>query len=107
MSQRCAGVRHAGDEPGLVDEAEDDASESEEDQDNPDAQGDDPDDQENADAAPEQSQDAEQDPSQAQVTADELADMEMGEETELPEGEAPLEPPPRRGRTVGTCSDVA
>jgi cobaltochelatase CobT len=33
-------------------------------------------------------------PSQAQVTMEDSADMEQGDEAELPEGEAPLEPPP-------------
>jgi cobaltochelatase CobT len=49
------------------------------------------------------------DPSQAQVSADELADAELGEETELPEGEAPLEPPPPapRARPTRTTSSTA
>ena len=80
-----------GDDPDQSDE-DGESEETEEDQDNPDSQGDD-DDSEEADAKPEQSQD-EQDASQAQVSMDDLADMEMGEEAELPEGEAPLEPPP-------------
>jgi cobaltochelatase CobT len=83
-----------GDDPDAQDEDADDEAVGEDDEENPDAQGDEPDDSEEADASPEQSQDAEQDPSQAEVSADELADMELGEETELPEGEAPLEPPP-------------
>ncbi|MEM1067084.1 MAG: cobaltochelatase subunit CobT, partial [Pseudomonadota bacterium] len=33
-------------------------------------------------------------PAQAQISADDLADVELGDEAELPEGEAPLEPPP-------------
>ena len=83
-----------GDDPDAEeDEAEDDAA-SEEDEENPDAQGDDSNDDESADAAPEQAQDQQQDEAQAQVSADDLADMEMGEETELPDGESPLEPPP-------------
>ncbi|MEM6823881.1 MAG: cobaltochelatase subunit CobT [Pseudomonadota bacterium] len=83
-----------GDDPDAEEDANDEDAAAEEADENPDAQGDDPDDQENADAAPEQSQDSQQDEAQAQVSADDLADMEMGDETELPEGEAPLEPPP-------------
>ena len=33
-------------------------------------------------------------PAQAQVSMEDSADMEQGDEAELPEGEAPLEPPP-------------
>ena len=45
-------------------------------------------------ASPDRSQEEEQDAGQAQVHADDVADMEPGEEAEAPEGEAPLEPPP-------------
>ena len=81
-----------GDDPDQSDE-EGESDDSDEDQDNPDNQGDEQDDTEEADAKPEQSQD-EQDASQAQVSMDDLADVEMGDEAEMPEGEAPLEPPP-------------
>ncbi len=82
-----------GEDPDSQDEeAEDDAANQEEDE-NPDSQGD-ADDQENAEASPEQSQEAQQDEAQAELSADELAEAEMGEDSELPEGEAPLEPPP-------------
>ena len=81
-----------GDDPDQSDE-EGESEEADDDQDNPDSNGEDEDDSEEADAKPEQSQD-EQDASQAQVSMDDLADVEMGEEAELPEGEAPLEPPP-------------
>ena len=84
-----------GDDPDAgEDEDEDHAQEGPEDQENPEAQGDSEGESEEMDASPEQSQDQEMDPSQAQVSADDLADTEMGDETELPEGEAPLEPPP-------------
>ena len=44
---------------------------------------------------PEQSQEEQtQDAAEAQVSMDDLADMELSEEAELPEGDAPLEPPP-------------
>ncbi|MBT8166920.1 cobaltochelatase subunit CobT [Phaeobacter gallaeciensis] len=71
------------------DEAEDDAEE----QPDPDSTGDDQQDDQDADANPEQSQEEQQDQQQAQVSMDEMADQEMGEETEMPEGEAPMEPP--------------
>jgi cobaltochelatase CobT len=84
-----------GDDPDAEDDAsDDDADAAPDDDENPDAQGDTESDSDDMEASPEQAQDQEMDPSQAQVTADELADAELGEEAELPEGEAPLEPPP-------------
>jgi len=58
-----------------------------------DSSGDDDGDADEAEASPEQSQESQQDASQAQVSMDDQADAEMGEETEMPEGEAPSEPP--------------
>ncbi len=49
---------------------------------------------EESDASPEQEQESQDDQSQAQVSMDDLADTEMVEEAELPEADAPLEPPP-------------
>ncbi|MFD1509964.1 cobaltochelatase subunit CobT [Lacimonas salitolerans] len=82
-----------GDDPDQPDDDQDDAQDSAEEEDQPDSTGEDDNEDEDADASPEQSQDEQQDASQAQVSMDELADEEMSEETELPEGEAPLEPP--------------
>ncbi len=84
-----------GDDPDQIDdEAEEDGTEDGQDEEEqPDSTGDEDESTEEADASPEQSQDETQDPSQAQVSMDEMADQEMGEETEMPEGEAPLEPP--------------
>jgi cobaltochelatase CobT len=83
-----------GDDPDAEDDNSDEQSEeSDEQDDNPDSQGQD-DEQEEADASPEQSQDEQQDQSQASVTMDDMADMEQGDEAELPEGEAPMDPPP-------------
>ncbi len=82
-----------GDDPDMEDEnQEDEAEEDLQDEQDPDSTGQDDDDQ-NADADPEQSQEDQQDQSQAQVSADDLADQEMGEDAEMPEGDAPLEPP--------------
>jgi cobaltochelatase CobT len=83
-----------GDDPDAGEDQEDEAQDGPEEQENPDSQGEEDGESDEMDASPEQSQDQQMDPSQAQVSADELADAELGEETELPEGEAPLEPPP-------------
>ncbi|CUH76140.1 cobaltochelatase subunit CobT [Tropicibacter naphthalenivorans] len=83
-----------GDDPdNLDDEAEEDGQEEgQEEEQQPDSTGDE-DQGDEADASPEQAQDEQQDSSQAQVSADDMADQEMGEEVEMPEGEAPMEPP--------------
>ncbi|SFT82460.1 cobaltochelatase subunit CobT [Sedimentitalea nanhaiensis] len=82
-----------GDDPDMEDENQEDEAEDDlQDEQDPDSTGQDDDDQ-NADADPEQSQEDQQDQSQAQVSADDLADQEMGEDAEMPEGDAPLEPP--------------
>ena len=49
--------------------------------------------EEDADANPEQSQEEQQDPSAAQISMDESADEDMSEETDLPDGDNPQEPP--------------
>ncbi len=81
-----------GDDPDAPDDAGDD--QAEEDQDAPDSAGEDQEESEDSEASPERSQEEQQDQSQAQVTMEDSADMEQGDEAELPEGEAPLEPPP-------------
>ena len=84
-----------GDDPDMEDDDQDDTAEQDTDQDEPDSTGDDQQDSEDQeDANPEQSQDDSLDAAEAQVSMDDLADDELSEETELPEGEAPLEPPP-------------
>ncbi len=82
-----------GEDPDSEDEDQEDQAEDdpEEDQD-PDSTGQD-DDDDSADADPEQTQEDQQDQSQAQVSADDLADQELAEDAEMPDGEAPLEPP--------------
>ena len=83
-----------GEDPDdLEDESEDQAEDSQDDDRDPDSTGQDDDQDDQTEASPEQSQEDQQDPSQAQVTMDDMSDTEAGEETELPEGEAPLEPP--------------
>ncbi len=84
-----------GDDPDGEDDEDDEQAESEEDetQDEDQSRGDD-EQSEEADASPEQAQDEQQDASQAEVTMDDMADQELGDEAELPDGDAPMEPPP-------------
>ena len=82
-----------GDDPDMEDESEGDQAEQEEEQESPDSE-EGQDDSEEADASPESSQEEQDDTTQAEVSMDEMADMEEGDEAEMPEGEAPLEPPP-------------
>ncbi len=82
-----------GDDPDQND-PDDQQGEAEEDQDSPDSTGQDEQESDESEAAPERSQEEQQDQSQAQVTMEDSADMEQGDEAEMPEGEAPLEPPP-------------
>jgi cobaltochelatase CobT len=81
-----------GDDPDAPEDAGDD--QAEEDEDAPDSAGEEQEESEDSEASPERSQEEQQDQSQAQVTMEDSADMEQGDEAELPEGEAPLEPPP-------------
>ncbi len=82
-----------GEDPDSEDDQSDDQAEAEEEDDNPDSQGQDDSEDEQAEASPEQSQEDSQDQSQAQISMDDMADLEQGDEEELPEGEAPMEPP--------------
>ena len=83
-----------GDDPDQVDDdQEDTAEDGGEEQQDPDSTGDDNPDDEEAEGSAEQTQEEQQDASQAQVSMDEQSDQEMGDEAEMPEGEAPLEPP--------------
>jgi cobaltochelatase CobT len=83
-----------GDDPDLNDDQNDEAQDESADEDQQDNQGEDDSEGEEAEANPEQSQEQTQDESQAQVTLDEMSGDEDTEETEMPEGEAPLDPPP-------------
>ena len=51
------------------------------------------DDQDETEADPERAQDEQMDPSEAQVTLDDMADDEMSDEAEMPDADAPLDPP--------------
>ena len=84
-----------GDDPDQEDADQDDeASEDDDAQENPDSQQQDGDSEDASEASAEQSQDAQDDASQAQISMDDMSDMEMGDEAELPDGEAEMEPPP-------------
>ncbi|NEX45579.1 cobaltochelatase subunit CobT [Pseudotabrizicola algicola] len=82
-----------GDDPDAPDDDQAD-DEAQQDEDSPESEGDEQSEQDESEASPERSQEEQQDQSQAQVSMEDSADMEQGDETELPEGEAPLEPPP-------------
>ncbi|WP_147124477.1 cobaltochelatase subunit CobT [Shimia ponticola] len=84
-----------GDDPDSLDEDDLDENEAEpENDDQPDSTGqDDSDDDQDMDASPEQSQEEQQDAASASVTLDDMAEAEMAEEAEMPEGDAPMEPP--------------
>ena len=82
-----------GDDPDREDEADDDAEtedQDEEQQEEPESQGSE-DDQPDEDSS--EDDQAAEDGAQAEMVPDD-SDEEMAEETELPEGEAPQEPPP-------------
>ncbi len=82
-----------GEDPdGQDDEEGGDSEQSEEDQES--AGEESQDDEGDSEASPEQSQDQQDDERQAKVTMDDMSDVEMGDKAEMPEGEAPLEPPP-------------
>jgi cobaltochelatase CobT len=82
-----------GEDPdGQDDEEGGDSEQSQEEQDSAGNESQDQDDE--ADASPEDSQEDQQDAAEAKVTVDDLADVEFDEEAEMPEGDAPLEPPP-------------
>ncbi|WP_193139317.1 cobaltochelatase subunit CobT [Meridianimarinicoccus sp. MJW13] len=83
-----------GDDPEGPDEDQEDEASSEDDQDPDSTPSEDEDSEEDSDAAPEQSQEDAGDASEAQVTMDQMADAEISEESDLPDGDAPLDPPP-------------
>jgi cobaltochelatase CobT len=82
-----------GDDPDLEDESEDegDSADQPDEPENADAQGDE---QQQSDDESTPDDSAPQDAAQADMALDEGTDQELDEAAELPEGEAPLEPPP-------------
>ena len=83
-----------GEDPDQPEDQEDPQDQAQEDDQDPDSTGEDDSQEDEAEASPERSQDQQQDQQQAQVSMDDDADKEQGDEQELPDGEAPLEPPP-------------
>ncbi|MEL6585678.1 MAG: cobaltochelatase subunit CobT [Pseudomonadota bacterium] len=81
-----------GDDPDMEDEDEEDGA-SEDEEEEPDSTGQD-EQEEEADAAPEQTQEQQDDPAQAEVSMDDMSDQEAGEETEMPEADEAMDPPP-------------
>ncbi len=83
-----------GDDPDQSDVDQDkDATDDQEDDAEPESSSEEDSSEEDADANPEQSQEEQQDPSAAQISMDESADEDMSEETDLPDGDNPQEPP--------------
>ncbi|SMX37970.1 cobaltochelatase subunit CobT [Octadecabacter ascidiaceicola] len=82
-----------GDDPDDTGDEDQDADEGGEDEQEPDSSGQDDGDEEETEGTPEQSQEEQQDSAEAQVSMDDTAESEMAEEAEMPEGEAPMEPP--------------
>ncbi len=75
------------------DEDEEEFQDDADEESNPDSTGDEDSQDEESDANPEQSQEEQQDAGQASVSLDDDNSDDMSEETELPEGESPIEPP--------------
>ncbi|MEN8841959.1 MAG: cobaltochelatase subunit CobT, partial [Octadecabacter sp.] len=74
-------------------EEDQDADEGGEEEQEPDSTGQDDGDEDETEGTPEQSQEEQQDSAEAQVSMDDSAESEMAEEADMPEGEAPMEPP--------------
>ena len=83
-----------GDDPDDVSDNEDDETAEDDQQEEPDSTGQEEDDNpDETDANPEQSQEEQQDASQAQVSMDDADEMEMSDDTDMPDGDMPMEPP--------------
>ncbi|KPP86775.1 MAG: cobaltochelatase, CobT subunit [Rhodobacteraceae bacterium HLUCCO07] len=83
-----------GDDPDAPDDDEDDQDDEAQEEENPEDAGQEESEDQSGEADPDQTQDDQQDASEAQVSMDEMAEDEMGDEAEMPDGEAPLDPPP-------------
>jgi cobaltochelatase CobT len=83
-----------GDDPDAPeDDPQDDAQQDQEEEQEPDSTGQDDNEEDQPDASPEQSQEQQQDTAEAQLSQDDSVDDEMSDEMEMPDGDAPLEPP--------------
>jgi cobaltochelatase CobT len=82
-----------GDDPDDMGDDDQEADTSNEDDQEPESTGQDDGDEDETEGTPEQSQEEQQDAAEAQVSMDDSAESEMAEEADMPEGEAPIEPP--------------
>lgn len=82
-----------GDDPDDMGDDDQEADASNEDDQEPESTGQDDGDEDETEGTPEQSQEEQQDAAEAQVSMDDSAEFEMAEEADMPEGEAPMEPP--------------
>lgn len=82
-----------GDDPDDMGDDDQEADTSNEDDQEPESTGQDDGDEDETEGMPEQSQEEQQDAAEAQVSMDDSAESEMAEEADMPEGEAPMEPP--------------
>ncbi|MBW0158782.1 cobaltochelatase subunit CobT [Sedimentimonas flavescens] len=82
-----------GDDPDEEMDDESDSEEAENDPDSGDQESRDQDESDDSEASPERSQEEQQDQSQTSVSMDDTADQEMGEEVDMPQADAPPEPP--------------
>ena len=82
-----------GEDPDAQDE--DEGGDSEQNQEEQESAGEEAEEQtEDSEASPDRSQDEQQDAAQSKVSVDDMADVEFDEEAEMPDSDAPLEPPP-------------
>ena len=87
------GDQLGNDPDNMDDEDEEQFQDDADEENNPESTGEEDSQDEESDANPEQSQEEQQDAGQASVSLDDDASNDMSEETELPEGESPVEPP--------------
>ena len=87
------GDQLGNDPDNMDDEDEEEFQNDADEENNPDSTGEEDSQDEESDANPEQSQEEQQDAGIASVSLDDDASDDMSEETELPEGESPIEPP--------------
>ena len=87
------GDQLGNDPDNMDDEDEEQFQDDADEESNPDSTGEEDSQDEESDANPEQSQEEQQDAGQASVSLDDDTSNDMSEETELPEGESPIEPP--------------
>jgi len=88
-----------GDDPDDTGEDDEDDPAANDDDDTPETGEDAAEQQDSADAPPDEQQESQSDAAEAQVSMDDAAEADLDEDAELPEGEAPLDPPPPAPRS--------